>query len=259
MTRRALACWMAVAVIATFAPTVSSAAPPAVPTTPLPVITSALWMGDSIAYELSPGVVTALTAAGIEIASHAFPGISLTEDSWMPPGETWIYDHHEPMLAANDADVVIWELSLFDTLSARNVLMLGHTAFVDVALRNHQAVVFVVPPPLADGAVPYSPGWATVTDVAFTVAATYPGRVFVADSAALWGTSFVGAAPDGTPLRKPDGVHICPLGAALFGDFLARWLADHFAGVNPTDTAMWPLDWWSDERYDAPPGSCDPH
>jgi len=114
---------LAAAVIATLAPTVTSAVHPVAPTVALPVITSALWMGDSIAYELAPGVETALTAAGVEIASHAFPGISLTEDSWMPPGETWIDDHHEPMLAASDADVVIWELSLFDTLSPRDVLL----------------------------------------------------------------------------------------------------------------------------------------
>jgi len=257
MIRRALACWVAAAVIATLAPTVTSAVHPVAPTVALPVITSALWMGDSIAYELAPGVETALTAAGVEIASHAFPGISLTEDSWMPPGETWIDDHHEPMLAASDADVVIWELSLFDTLSPRDVLLLGHTAFVDIALRNHQAVVFVVPPPLADGAVPYSPGWATVSDVAFTVAADHPGRVFVADSTVMWGTSFVGVAPDGTPLRKPDGVHVCPFGAALFGDFSPGGSPSTSpASIPPTCRLGHSIGGPTSDT--TPPGSCDP-
>lgn len=123
------------------------------------------------------------------------------------------------MFAVTDADVVIWELSLFDTLSSEDVLLLGHTTFVDIALRNHQAVVFVLPPPVADGAIPFSAGWDPVIAVANRVAAQHPGRVFIANAAAVWGTTFVGTAPDGTPLRKPDGVHICPLGAALFGTF----------------------------------------
>ena len=215
-------------------------------------------MGDSLAFEQAPGVQAALESAGLEFATYAYPGVSLSGDAWLNNGETWLYDHHEPLLAATDADVVIWQLSRFDTISPPDVLLLTHTTFVDMALRNHRAVVFVTAPPIADDAlIALGEDWETLTDVAYQVADSHPGRVFVVDSVGAWGPEFVGQAPDGTPIRKPDGVHICPLGAEMFADFLAHWLADRFAGVRPMPVSAWPLDWWSDVRYDKPPGSCD--
>lgn len=92
MTRRLLAGWRAAAAIATLVPTASQTATASAPPAPAPAITSVLWMGDSLAYELTPGVETALRAAGIDVAIYAYPGISITGDAWLPPGETWIYD-----------------------------------------------------------------------------------------------------------------------------------------------------------------------
>lgn len=222
-------------------------------------ITSAIWMGDSLAFEEAPGVEAALESAGLAFSTFAYPGVSMSGDAWLNNGETWMYDHHEPLLAGSDADVVIWQLSRFDTISPPDILLLTHMTFVDIALRNHRAVVFVTAPPVADEALMVlGEDWAALTDVAYEVATQYPGQVFVVDSAAAWGDEFVGQAPDGTAIRKPDGVHICPLGATMFADFLVRWLADHFSGVQATDVSSWSLDWWSDERYDRPAGSCDP-
>ena len=216
-------------------------------------------MGDSLAFEQAPGVQAALQSAGLTFSTYAYPGVSLSGDAWLNDGETWLYDHHEPLLAGSDADVLIWQLSRFDTISPPDILLLTHTAFVDMALRTHRAVVFVTAPPVADDALmPLGEDWAALTDVANQVADRYPGRVFVVDSAGVWGDHFVGQAPDGTPIRKPDGVHICPLGATMFADFLVRWLDDHFAGLHPTDVSAWSLDWWDDDRYDRPEGSCDP-
>jgi hypothetical protein len=225
----------------------------------MPAITSAIWMGDSLAFEQAPGVQAALESAGLAFSTYAYPGVSLSGDAWLNNGETWLYDHHEPLLAATDADVVIWQLSRFDTISPPDILLLTHATFVDMALRNHQAVVFVTAPPVADSALMVlGEDWEALTDVASQVAERHPGRVFVVDSVEAWGTEFVGQTPDGTAIRKPDGVHICPLGARMFADFLVRWLADHFAGLQPTDASAWPLDWWDDDRYDRPAGSCDP-
>jgi hypothetical protein len=225
----------------------------------LPTISSAIWMGDSLAFEQAPGVQAALESAGLSFATYAYPGVSLSGDAWLNNGETWLYDHHEPLLATTDADVVIWQLSRFDTISPPDILLLTHTTFVDMALRNHGAVVFVTAPPVADSALMVlGEDWETLTNVAYQVAERYPGRVFAVDSAAAWGPEFVGQAPDGTAIRKPDGVHVCPLGATMFADFLVHWLADHFAGLHATDVASWSLDWWADDRYDRPEGSCDP-
>jgi hypothetical protein len=80
--------------------------------------------------------------------------------------------------------------------------------------------------------------------------------MFVIDSAGAWGSEFVECADDGTSLRKPDGVHVCQLGATIFGDFLVRWLDDHLAGLAPADPSTWPQDWWFDGRFFMPLEVC---
>jgi len=50
-------------------------------------------------------------------------------------------------------------------------------------------------------------------------------------------------------LRKPDGWHLCPDGAAA----VAQVALAH-AGV--TDTSWFAGTWRADQRYDDPPGGC---
>lgn len=219
-----------------------------------PLIRSVLWMGDSIAYDLAPGVVTALEQGGLRADVFAFAGVSLTGGAWLFEDQTWLGDIIPGMLAGSPANVVVWQLSRFDSPFDYDANLAAHTTFVDLALPGRVAVVFVTAPPIRPDAVPagWPENWVDLTDIAQRLAERHPGRVLVADASAVWGSSFVGQADDGVPLRKPDGVHVCPLGAARFGDFLARWIDDHFAGIAPTDPATWPLDWWSDERYAIP-------
>ena len=221
-------------------------------------IDSVLWMGDSIAFDETPGVTAALSGAGLELFGHAFPGASLTGHAWMPEGQTWLTHRYPGVLASNDADVVVWQLSRFDAPAAMDANILADTAFVEMALRDHAAVVFVTPPPMRTGAVPGvgDEDWTDLEEAARLVAHRYPGRVFVADAAAVWGAEYRRHGPDGTPLRKPDGIHVCPLGAAMVGSFVAGWLAAHFDGVTPTDPVWWRTSWWTDARYDNPRGVC---
>jgi hypothetical protein len=153
---------------------------------------------------------------------------------------------------------VVWQLSRFDAPAEMDTNILADTAFVEMALRNHAAVVFLTPPPIRAGAVPGlgEADWADLEEASRLVAYRYPGQVFVADAAAVWGAEFRQHGPDGTPLRKPDGIHVCPLGAAMVGSFVAEWLAAHFDGVSPTDPVWWRTSWWTDTRYDNPRGVC---
>jgi hypothetical protein len=221
-------------------------------------IDSVLWMGDSIAFDESPGVTAALSGAGLDVTGHAFPGASLTGHAWLPDGQTWLTDRYPDVLANTPADVVVWQLSRFDAPAAIDSNILADTAFVEMALRDHAAVVFLTPPPVRPGAVPNvdDDDWAELEQAARLVAYRYPGRVFVADAAAIWGSRYRRHATDGTPLRKPDGIHVCPLGAAIVGRFVADWLAVHFDGVTPTDPVWWRKTWWTDSRYDTPRGVC---
>ena len=232
--------------------------PSSAPAANQPLIRGVMWMGDSIAYDLAPGVETALAQAGLRVSTFAFPGISLTGGDWLPEGETWLESRIPSAIDESGADVVVWQLSAYPLPVSHDAAVLAYTAFVDLALRTRTSVVFVTAPPVRQGTVPPAllERGSDALVVAEQVAAHATGRVFVVDSAPVWGSEYVELADDGTPLRKPDGVHICQLGATIFGDFLARWLDDHYAGVAPVDPSEWPLDWWFDGRYFMPLEVC---
>ena len=222
-----------------------------------------LFMGDSIAYDLAPAVETGLFVTGTGVHTFAFPGVSLTGDDWLDHGETWLTDRIPVVLLVSRADVVVWHLSFWDadhSPVSHDENLLAPVAFVEMALRGRTAVVFVTPPPIDPSITDPEGGpkdWNGLVGVALEVAERYPGRVFVLDSRAIWGHAYVEYADDGTPIRKPDGVHVCPLGATMFADYLVRWIADHFDGVEPVDASAWPLTFWSDERYRRPPTECE--
>lgn len=98
--------------------------------------------------------------------------------------------------------------------------------------------------------------WGDLTNIAYEVAERYPDRVIVVDSSPAWADDYVEFADDGTPIRKPDGVHVCPFGALIFANFLVHWFDDNFTGFEATDPSSWPLDSWSDDRYFRPPTVC---
>ena len=62
---------------------------------------------------------------------------------------------------------------------------------------------------------------------------------------------------DGAPDRKPDGVHVCPQGAARFAAWFVDALDARFDGLTPAFPSAWVgLDWQTSERYDTPVGAC---
>jgi hypothetical protein len=62
---------------------------------------------------------------------------------------------------------------------------------------------------------------------------------------------------DGAPDRKPDGVHVCPQGAARFAAWLVGDLGIRFGGIAVAPPDTWVAgDWTSSQRYDTPVGAC---
>jgi hypothetical protein len=224
------------------------------------VVTDALWMGDSVAYDLAPGVVAAFEASGIAVESYAYPGISLTSEAFLREGEDWFEDHHQPQIELSSADIVFWQLSHFDTASPPDVLLLAHTRFVDIALQSeHRSVVFVTAPPVEDITQSSEEAhWANVIAAARGAVERDPDRVVLLDTREMWATTFARGSSDGSPSRKPDGMHLCQTAVVHFADYLIGWVSENFDGVTPADPSTWALDWWEDERYDNPPGGCDP-
>src|SRR6185503_16365174 len=95
-----------------------------------------------------------------------------------------------------------------------------------------------------DAVVPGKRVPATELDRFFAALPTrYPGVVEYVDIAGAL------APTDGVLLRKPDGWHLCPDGAAA----IAQVVLSH-AGA--TSTSWVGGNWRDDPRYDDPPGGC---
>jgi hypothetical protein len=90
------------------------------------------------------------------------------------------------------------------------------------------------------------------------LAAQHPGMVQVLDSNGAWGPTFAQDVNlDGVPERKPDGVHVCPSGSAMYANWLLGELASRFAGFVAATPEAWATGaWTNDPRYTTPDGIC---
>jgi peptidoglycan/LPS O-acetylase OafA/YrhL len=216
-------------------------------------IGSVMWTGDSIAYDLAPGVVAALGQAGLATTTTAFPGMRLVSDD-----EFGLLARLEAELPAAGVDVVVVQLSVWDAEdeSARQRAALD--ALQALVGSFGAQLVIVSSPPTTDTAT--DAGLVPLTEHARALAAAQPASTVFLDSTAVWGATFAADLDaDGTPERKHDGVHVCPSGAARFGAWLAAELAARYDGVVPASPLDWAGgEWVVDERYDKPVGACAP-
>ena len=74
----------------------------------------------------------------------------------------------------------------------------------------------------------------------------------------IWGPEFVqDFNGDKVPERKPDGVHVCPSGAAMYAIWLMDELQQRFADFIPVPPSEWATgEWVEDPRYTQPTGIC---
>jgi peptidoglycan/LPS O-acetylase OafA/YrhL len=222
------------------------------PTVPQRTVSRLLWVGDSVAADLAPAIGAALDAAGVDVTNGARDGVHLapTTPDDDPRG------FYGPMLATAGADVVVVQLSYWDAPAAADDLRASLERFRDTVVATGADLVFVTPPPVRADLV--DPRFDGVVAVAADLAATDPAHVHLVDTAPLWGTEMqVDPDHDGAPDRKPDGVHVCPQGAARFAAWFVDALDARFDGLTPAFPGAWVgLDWQTSERYDTPVGAC---
>ena len=152
-------------------------------------------------------------------------------------------------------DLVLYQGSLWDWGTADEQL-LAYTRFADVVMGTGARLFFITVPPLL---VEESTGpMTTITSVMQAVANLHPGQVFVLDSDGAWGAEFAeDVNGDKVPERKPDGVHVCPSGAAMYALWLLGELQQRFADFVPAPPAEWATGQWVDDtRYTQPEGIC---
>ena len=243
--------------IAAFAPspTSTTTAPTIAPATTTALalrrITSALWLGDSVADDLAPALEAALAPAGVTMANGAIDGAR-----FVPTATIDSHRLYDSMMTAHPVDLVAVQLTLWDSPADIEDLTIHLGWLHDRARAMGADVMFITPPPVRADLI--DPGLARQVEVAQRLVAADPQHTQFIDSAALWGPVLVrDIGNDGAPDRKPDGVHICPQGAGRFAAWFVEALSHRYSGVVPVFPTAWLSGTWQRSiRYDTPTGAC---
>ena len=217
-------------------------------------VTTVLWHGDSVAHDAAPAIVAAFAAMGIEVTDLSFPGSRLTE---LPNGDDPL---ERIVTAAEDSkpQIVFHQLTTWDTL-AEPIAQRRATERLAELAASIGATLVVVTSPVEASAVVDDIDIQRHLAIVTNTARDADEHIEIWDQSGVFGTTFtIDIDGDGIPERKRDGVHLCPSGAARF----AVWLTDttaEMASHPPTDHTTWlGLDWANDDRYNNPPGACEP-
>jgi hypothetical protein len=209
-----------------------------------------LWIGDSVAADMTPAIEARLAAAGVTVHDGALDGARLVPSDGIDT--VTLYDE---MMTALPADVVVVQLMSWDSPFSTEQLRVAYTWFASRVRAMDADLVVVTPPPLRPDLV--EPGLERQIAVARELVAADPEHVTLIDSSVLWGdTLVIDIGDDGAPDRKPDGVHVCPQGAARFADWFAARLAERYDGLATAAPQWLSGPWTTDARYDTPVGAC---
>ena len=235
------------AVVTTDPPEPTDPAPPAPPPAPAKPKT-VLVIGDSGTYDMAPAFVAGFGNVGIRLVSTAYPGEGLTTPDGVQKIWTDAIDKYQP-------DFFIVGLGTWDNDFVAANGADAYRAKVDsvVALLNangaHILWLSVLP---SDSDLPDQRPRPDIQEQIFSeLPGRYPGVVDFLDLTPSLSTPD-GKTPreiDGHLLRKPDGWHLCPDGAAA----VTHAVLGHLG----LDSDGWDHgDWRTDRRYDDPPGGC---
>jgi peptidoglycan/LPS O-acetylase OafA/YrhL len=208
-----------------------------------------LMLGDSVAYDEWPAVAAAMKAGHVTITQSVEPGVGLLDIN-----STWSTTLARVITKAHP-DLVIYQASLWDfgTLDEQRA---AYQVFTDLVLAHGARLAFITEPPVR--ADQHNDRLASVAGVMADIAAAHPDAVTVFDVSGAWGAGFAqDVNGDRVPERKPDGVHVCPSGAAMYSLWLLGQMQQRFADFSPAPATEWMTGKWvSDKRYVTPEGVC---
>lgn len=209
----------------------------------------ALLVGDSVAYDTWPGIQAALEASGIAASAYVKPGAGLLDAKYESAVEI------DAAIAEFAPDLVIYQASLWDFGTVQDQ-QAAYQRFTTRVLEHGARLAFITIPPLRDDQ--HNDLLTPLFGIMNDLAAQYPGLVQVFDSNNAWGPTFDRDVNDDlVPERKPDGVHVCPSGSALYANWLLGELAARFIGFTPASPEIWATgSWTADQRYTKPDGIC---
>ncbi|MEY2581772.1 MAG: hypothetical protein QOE09_1621 [Ilumatobacteraceae bacterium] len=224
--------------------------PPTTTTTLLAPTHRVLMLGDSIAFDEWPAVASAFYAGKIAISSYVSPGAGLLDTKY--DSTTFI----DKSVVDFQPDLVLYQGSLWDfgTIDQQRA---AYERFADVVLAQGARLAFITIPPIRPDQQDIEE-LSTLTAVMNEVADQHPRKVMVFNTDDIWGPVFIqDVNGDKVPERKPDGVHVCPSGAAMYAIWLMDELHKRFADFVPVPAAQWATAGWVDDpRYKQPAGIC---
>jgi hypothetical protein len=226
----------------------------AVTTTSLPRLLAptsrVLMVGDSIAFDEWPAVAAAMYAGGIAIGGYVSPGAGLLNNRYDSTTDI------DKMVVDFRPDLVLYQGSLWDW-GAPEDQRAAYERFTAVVLGQGSRLAFITIPPLRAAQADID-RLAPIKQIMRDIAAQHPGQVIVLDSDDAWGPVFnEDVNGDKVPERKPDGLHVCPSGAAMYAVWLTNALEERFTGFVPVPPAEWAAGPWVDDpRYTQPEGIC---
>jgi hypothetical protein len=215
-------------------------------------------LGDSGMFDVSEALTALYEHLGTTtVVNASWPGFSLTRSP-----ESWRTDW-PPLVAANRPQLVIVMFDAWDWQWVQAHGVAAYEGVLDSVARTVTAtgahILWLGEPPGGQNTHPEQ-----VDPLYQQYAAAHPATSSYADPAPVLQTLDGQAyrwmpAADGhlELLRKPDGWHFCPDGAAR----VAQVAADAAArlGWAATPTTGWRQGAWrADHRYNDPPGGCDP-
>ena len=188
-------------------------------------------------------------ASKITIGSYVSPGAGLLDT---------VYDSStviEKAVADFHPDLVLYQGSLWDYGTPAQQRA-AYDQFADDVLATGARLAFITLPPLRSDQTRAQ--LTTLAGVMQEVADQHPGQVFVLNSDGAWGPTFTqDVNGDKVPERKPDGVHVCPSGAAMYALWLMDELHSRFVDFVPAPATKWATaKWVRDPRYTNPAGIC---
>ena len=222
-----------------------------------------LIIGDSVMYDATPGIGAALTSTGVvTLQAEPYLGMGLTKVDLYQWRSAW-----PRLVDALDPDIVVvlvgaWDISPPSRLDAPG-WRAGYDATLDDAVRALTArgarVLWLGMPWVR---VPgLSPAVLRLDDAFHALPSRWPQVSYVDAAAVLAGPdgyyTDALAGSDGAlvRIRKPDGIHLCPEGAARLGAAVGAAVA---AGWGVSPGVGWAQgSWRADARYTSQPtNSC---
>jgi peptidoglycan/LPS O-acetylase OafA/YrhL len=213
--------------------------------------------GDSVAFDAESGIAAALEGTGqATVHRGAMVGFGLTRSSnWE---STWT-----EMLASSRAEVAVLMFGTWDTDYIEDRGVEAYVQVVDRALtlfESNGVKVLVIGMPMSEtrrGQSLPRPADAVFRDLPDR----WPGVVAYLDTDPVLSpggryTEYL-AGPDGERerVRKLDGTHLCPAGAARLGDAVVAILGAGGA-LDAPDPEWRAGEWALGDRYHEPPGAC---